>query len=59
MVCLQINMEKYGVDWEIMRKYDNFRLVWSQIFKYLFIFVYIWKYLVYCYSDLTSLIRNE
>ncbi len=38
---LQINTERYNVDWEILRKYDNLQIVWSHIFKYLFIFDHI------------------
>ncbi len=56
---MQINTEKYNVDWEIMWKYDNLWIVQSQILKYLFIFDHIQKYLVYQYSDLTSSISDE
>ncbi len=44
MVYLWINTEKYEVDQELMRKYDNLRIVRSQIFKYLFIFDHIKKF---------------
>jgi len=52
-------MEKYDVDQERMKKYDNLWIVWSQIFKYLFIFIRIQKYSVYQYSDFTSMISDE
>jgi hypothetical protein len=42
MVYLWINTEKYYVDQEIMRKFDNLWIVQFSDFQ---IFVYIWSYL--------------
>jgi hypothetical protein len=42
MVYLWINTEKYDVDQEIMRKFDNLSIVWLSDFQ---IFVYIQSYL--------------
>ncbi len=58
MVYWQINMAKYD-GLRIDKKYENLRIVWSQIFKYLFMFDHIQKYLVYRYLDSTSWISDK
>ncbi len=59
MAYLRINMEKYDIDQEIMRKYENLRIVRSQNLKYLFIYDHILKYSIYWYLDSTGLISGE
>ncbi len=40
-IYLQINTEKYYVDWEIMITCENLKIVWSQFLTNLLIFFYI------------------
>jgi hypothetical protein len=63
MVYLQINKVKYDVDWEIMITYEKLKIVGSQFFTNVIMFVYIWSnsnfFLDYKYSDSTCSINGE